>query len=484
MPPFEPPKPQGIDRITRLKAYLSFAALKSLLTQPSANRGRERYRRVGVTASSSFLAKALNILISFLSVPLTVHYLGAERYGVWLTISSLLTWMAMTDFGLSGNALINVLAESSGRDDSEGARQYASSAFWVLTSISAVTGIIATLTFFWIPWRAVFRVSAATSSHELYLACGLTLAFFVMGFPLSLQYSTYYAYQDGYLANIWSIATNSVALIALVIVSRFHGGLPQLVFALSGTRTIVGIVNNYYLFRRYPWLIPFPSAVRWSCIRRLFSLGGKYMVMQLGALGMFQSQPMIITQLLGPAKVVIFVVSYKIITLPLDLVYIATQPFVSAFGEAKARHDWRWIKGAYKNATWACIGFGFPVVAIMALCAKPLIRIWAGAEAVPTTSFVLWLSVYVMSAIALTPMVQTLTGLERVNPLALSTTLCAVCVVASTILLVPHWGLGGLGLAMAVSKIVTFWPILFYEMRRFLRSSWTETVGESVAPVS
>ena len=483
MPSFEPPRLRGDAGFTRLKAYLSFAALKSLLTQPSANRGKERYRRAGVTASSSFVAKALNILISFLSVPLTVHYLGAERYGVWLTISSLLTWMAMTDFGLSGNALINVLAESSGRDDPEGARQYAASAFWVLAGISAVTGTIAAVTFHWIPWRAVFRVSAATSTHELYLACGLTLAFFVMGFPLSMQYSIYSAFQDGFLANIWSIAINSVALIALVIVSRFHGGLPQLVFALSGTRTVAAFANNYYLFRRYPWLVPFPSAVRWSCIRRLFSLGGKYMVMQLGALGMFQSQPMIITQMLGPAKVVIFVVSYKIVTLPLDLVYIATQPLISALGEAKARQDWRWIKGAYKNATWACIGFGFPVVGIMALFAKPLIHFWAGAEAVPTTSFVLWLSVYVMSAIALTPIAQTLAGLERVNPLAISTMLCAICVIGSTIWLVPYWGLSGLGLAMAVSKIVTFWPIQLYEMRRFLRSSWTETVEVSAAPV-
>ena len=53
-------------------------------------------------------------------MPLTVHYLGAERYGVWLTISSLLTWMSMTDFGLAGNALVNVLAEASGKDDQSG----------------------------------------------------------------------------------------------------------------------------------------------------------------------------------------------------------------------------------------------------------------------------------------------------------------------------------------------------------------------------
>jgi hypothetical protein len=92
-----------------LKSLPGAGKLAALLTKGKGSRGGERYRRAGITASSSFITKALNVLISFLSVPLTVHYLGAERYGVWLTISSLLTWMTMTDFGLAGNALINVL---------------------------------------------------------------------------------------------------------------------------------------------------------------------------------------------------------------------------------------------------------------------------------------------------------------------------------------------------------------------------------------
>ena len=62
--------------------------------------------------------------MGFVSVPLTVHYLGAERYGVWLTISSLLVWVALTDFGLAGNALVNVLSEAVGNDDRGVARQY------------------------------------------------------------------------------------------------------------------------------------------------------------------------------------------------------------------------------------------------------------------------------------------------------------------------------------------------------------------------
>src|SRR6202011_205024 len=107
-----------------LKASLSLEGVKRLFTQSSADRGRERYRRVGVTASTSCIARGLAILTGFVSVPLTVNYLGAERYGVWLTISSLLVWVALTDFGLAGNALVNVLSEAAGSDDRVAARQY------------------------------------------------------------------------------------------------------------------------------------------------------------------------------------------------------------------------------------------------------------------------------------------------------------------------------------------------------------------------
>ncbi len=466
-----------------LKSYLSFQKLKVLLTKSHANRGVERYRRAGITASSSFIAKALNILISFLSVPLTVHYLGAERYGVWLTISSLITWMSMTDFGLAGVALVNVLAEASGKEDRVGAQQYTSSAFWALSGVSVLSGILSVAFFRYIPWRAVFRVSAATSTHELQTACALTLLFFVLAFPLSIQFSIYSAYQDGFLANVWGIAGNAISLAALVVVSQTHGGLPQLVLALSGTRCLVAVANVFFLFRRYYWIVPVPSAVRWHCVKRLFSLGSKYLVTQLASLGVYQSQPIIITQTLGPAKVVIFVVAYKILSLPMDLVFMATQPFVPAFGEAKARQDWRWIQSAYKNCVRASLAFGLPLVAVIGLTAKPLIRIWAGAVAVPSTSLIVWLSIYTFIGIVLMAAGQMMAGLERVDPLAISVTLCAVGVIGSAILLSPHWGLTGIAFGMALSKLLTFWPIQLREVRRILRSAQASMLEQVADPV-
>ena len=52
-----------------------------------------------------------------------------------------------------------MLAEASGKEDREGAQHYSASAFWALTGVGALTGIIALATFRLIPWRRVFSRS-------------------------------------------------------------------------------------------------------------------------------------------------------------------------------------------------------------------------------------------------------------------------------------------------------------------------------------
>ncbi len=471
MPQFPPTNPARPQRVPALKPRLNARMVWTFFTRTNSDRGRERYRRAGLTASTSMFSQALAIFISLVSVPLTVHYLGAERYGVWLTISSLLTWMMMTDFGLAGIALVNVLAEAHGKDDRESAREYAASVFWALTAITLMIGVVFVLTFSSIPWQMVFRVSDAIPKHELHQACALTLAIFVLTFPLNMVNSVYSAYQDGFVASIWTIASNLLALIGLVVVTHFRGGLPELVFALSGTRILVAVANSYYLFfHRYRWLAPHPSAVRWSCIKRLFKLGSKYMISQLAGMGISQSQPMLITQVLGPSYVAIFVIVQRIISLPLNLVFIATNPLVSAYSEAKARGDWNWIKDAFQKSMIAGMGCGIAATSAIVLAAKPLIRFWAGPAVVPDVSLVIWLGVYTLIAIATLPTAQMLNGLERVSVPAVALALCALGTVKLGIVFVQWWGLMGLAIAMSVSLLLTYCPALVYEFLRVMRT--------------
>jgi len=454
-----------------LNTPLSAERLKTPFTQSSGDRGRERYRRAGVTASTSYIAKALTVLASFVSVPLTVGYLGAERYGVWLTINSLLLWMALADFGLAGNALVNVLSEAVGNHDRAAARRYTASAFWALVTIALVIGIAFTAVFHFIPWPAVFRVSDAIPIQELELTCALVLALFVVNLPLNLLRSIYNAHQEGYLVNIWWIVGSAISLLGLIVVTRFQGGLPELVIVMSGIPALVVFASAYHVFFcHYPWLAPAPSAVKLTCIRRLLTLGGKYMTMQLAALGIYQSHAIIITQTLGPSRVAIFVVAFKIITLPTDLTNMGTEPFIAAFGEAKARRDWRWIKGAFKNAAFASVVFGVPLAAVLAFFAKPLILLWVGPEVVPDFPLILWLFIYTVVGVSVTMAGQLLRGIERIDTLLLSVLLTSFSCVVLGVLFALWWGLSGVAFAMAGSMLGILLPIRVWEARRIFRA--------------
>ena len=456
--------------------YANFLALLFSLLQRHAEPGRERYRRAGITASTSFLCKGLAIAISLASVPLTVHYLGTERYGVWLTISSLLTWVSLTDFGLTGNALVNIISNAHGKDDTETARQYTASAFWALVALSAILGIIFLIIFHWLPFRTLFRVSEAVSTQELQNACAITLASFLLTFPLSIVNSVYSAYQDGFLWYVWTSVGNALSLLSLFIVTRFHGGLPLLIMAIAGTRIVVSIANAGYMFLyQYPFLKPTLSAVRWICVRNLFRLGSRYTISQLSNLAIYQSQPMIITQFLGPAQAAIFVISQKIVTLPTDLVYMATAPFVSAFGEARARRDWLWIRGAFKNTVILSVVLSAIVQTVIALVARRAILSLAGPALVPPLSVILWLSLYSFVEAAMHPVYQLLCGLERANVLALSLSVCAVAIVGLSIASAHWYGLTGVAVAMAAARLFTTTPIQLHEIRRIFRRA-----GDSV----
>ena len=443
------------------------------MTRRTDNRGKERYRRATITASTAIISQALAVLIAFISVPLTVHYLGAERYGIWLTISSLITWMAMTDFGIGGQALVNAIAGADGKDNRLLAREYAAAAFWSLFLISTVLGVAFLAGFNHVPWKAVFRVSNAVNSAELNQACGLTLAFFVLSFPLNMLNSVYSAYQDGFVSNLWAIAGNLSALLGLLYVTQLHGGLPQLVIALCGTRLLVTATSAIYMFgHRYPWLAPWPSYVRVIRIKRLLSLGSKYMVTQLAGLSMNQSQPIMITQILGPSYVVVFVVLQRLLNIPLTLLYMALTPLIPAYSEARARDDFRWIRGALKASVLLSSAIGLVMTLVLGLSAKAIIRIWAGPAAVPASGLIVAVAVYILLAVMATPIGQVLSGLEEVAVLAVANGLCALLTLVLGIFFLKIGGLSGLGWAMAVAYLVTCLPIPLYRVVKMSRT-WT-----------
>lgn len=65
------------------------------------NKGGDRSVAVKKNIIGSFAVKGVSIVVSFLLVPLTLGYVNAELYGIWLTLSSIMVWLGFFDVGFT-----------------------------------------------------------------------------------------------------------------------------------------------------------------------------------------------------------------------------------------------------------------------------------------------------------------------------------------------------------------------------------------------
>ena len=61
-----------------------------------------RAGRLKVNIFAGMALKGGNILLGLVFIPLVLSYLTSYKYGIWLTINSVVSWFSMMDIGLAG----------------------------------------------------------------------------------------------------------------------------------------------------------------------------------------------------------------------------------------------------------------------------------------------------------------------------------------------------------------------------------------------
>jgi O-antigen/teichoic acid export membrane protein len=355
-----------------------------LLRHDPADLGQRRYRRILLTTASSWLGKAVSVSVNLVSVPLTAHYLGLERYGLWLVAGSILGWLSLTDLGL-GNYLTTLLAQASGRGDREKEQLYAATTLWTLGGIAAVIGLLAVICWPLIPWDRVFNVSSPLARAEAPVVAVILLTSTLANLPLSLANRIYYAYQEGWKGNLWQVGASLASLLALFIVVRSQAGLPGLAIALAGTPLLVTFVNMIYLLTcDKPWLLASPRIVRLGTVKTVMSGGFWMLMISLQSFFWLGKDNILIGQLFGPENVgpynTAFRLFFSLLGLLVSQIAISMWP---AYAEAAARYDWEWMERAFKRSLVVTLSLYAAIAFLIAAFAQPLIRGWAGAELVP-----------------------------------------------------------------------------------------------------
>ena len=90
---------------------------------------------------ASFVIKGVSILISLMLVPVTIGYVSAELYGVWLALSSVINWIHFLDLGFS-QGLKNKLTEAIANKDWKRGKSLVSTTYIMISLIFIPVGIL------------------------------------------------------------------------------------------------------------------------------------------------------------------------------------------------------------------------------------------------------------------------------------------------------------------------------------------------------
>ena len=132
-------------------------------------KGHDRSVRAKKNILASLLIRGFSIAISLILVPLTINYVNASRYGIWLTLSSIVAWLSFFDIGLS-QGLRNKFAEAKARGDDVTAQIYVSTTYALLFIIFFVLWVIFIITNNFLNWSAILKVSDTLNSEVSTLA--------------------------------------------------------------------------------------------------------------------------------------------------------------------------------------------------------------------------------------------------------------------------------------------------------------------------
>jgi O-antigen/teichoic acid export membrane protein len=410
----------------------------------------ERYRRAALTTFTSVIAKGVSVLTAFITVPLTLNYLGTERYGLWMTISSVIVMLGFADFGL-GNGLVNAISQADGKNDRDAAQKAVSSVFFMLLGSAVLLLFIFGIIYPIVPWHRIFNVTSTHAVRESGPAVAVFFACFALNLPLGIVQKVQLGYQEGFLNNYWQIAGNLLGLAAVVITILLQGGLPWLVFAMSGVPALAIAANWCFLFfYRRPLLMPRWANLHFATGKVLLGTGIVFMLLWMVNILGTSTDNIIIAQFLGASEVATYSVVQRLFSLTF-IVQFCTVPLWPAFSEALVRADYIWASRAFKHiqilAIWLTILICLPLL----LFGQTIIKVWAGPQVIPPVALVVGYALFrLVSGFAEAPM-PVLMGGNYLRRLLIVATISGVIAFILKIIFVQIWQATGVAWANAIS---------------------------------
>ncbi|RKR81080.1 O-antigen/teichoic acid export membrane protein [Mucilaginibacter gracilis] len=416
--------------------------------------GHERTIKARKNIFLSILYKGGSIAISIIIIPLTITYVNSDTYGIWITLSSIISWFSFFDVGL-GNGLKNKLAENNALNETSKSKSYISTTYVILGVISLIVFVVFYFANKFVNWNTVLNTKI-TDNHYLRHVVLLLVSLFSIQFVTQIINSILTAFHKSARVALITFLGQLLSLTFIFFIRYYiSGSLILLVISMAGIPLIVQLLASLiYFSKEYKVYSPSFKYVDLSQARDLLSVGGKFFFIQIGALILFQTDNIVITQVFGPADVTIFNIAYKLFSVLILLFSIIITPLWSAYTDAYAKNDWIWIRSSMikMQKFWMVLS----VCSLALLAASSFVyRLWLhGSVSVPLSLSVA-MAVYVICYVWQSIHVYFLNGVGKVKLQLYLVMGCSVVNIPMAIFFAKYWGLAGVTYSNVVLIFIT-----------------------------
>jgi len=417
------------------------------------NGGHERTQKIKRNIIYSFLIKGASVLIGFLLIPLTIHYINASQYGIWLTISSLVAWMNTFDIGLS-NGLRNKIAHSLALDEKENIAKYISTTYVILFLISLLTFIV----FFGIGslfnWNDLLNIQHSID-YNVWPIVIIALGSFCIQFFLQPINSVLIAMHQPFKSSLILLFGQALTFVLTFLLTIFtKGNLMTLVVVVAGSPVFVFLLANILLYSTsLKDFSPKFKFVDFKSARSLLNVGGAFFFIQIGALILYQTDNIVITRTLAPEEVTVFNVAYKYFSILTISFSIIITPYWSAFTDAYAKNDMAWIKMSVNKMRRFCLYVSILAV-ILYFFADIFYSLWVGKAVVVPKSLSFAIAIYVIVQTWQVIHAYVLNGVGKLRMQLILIVSTGIINIPLSVLLIKHLGISGTVVANIIVIVI------------------------------
>lgn len=407
----------------------------------------------------SFALRAISVASAFLTVSFSLKLLDTNKYGIWLAISSTVSWISVLDIGLA-NGLRNKIAEYFALKDYKSSKVDVSSTYAILLLIMVPVMLIFCVIAPFVNWNSVFRTHL--DEQELLYTLIVVFVGLALQFVLKPIASVLQGDQKIHKANQIALVCNVSPLIPIIIGAKYlKGSILFLALAQTMLPVVVMLIYSIVLFSRtYSNISPSIKNVDLKKSRALFGLSFAFFIVQIARVFILSTTEIIITRNFGGSYVTIYNLLFRYYGVAGMVLYIVLASYWSAFTNAFALNDLEWVRTSMRKLLRMAAMFT-GIVVVQFLLIKPVFHLWVGDKVPVPMSTSISMALYFIFSLFTDTLVIVINGSGRMRVQSIVTMITAILHIPVVLFLIKYYHMGLNSIIYATSLWVVIQGIMW-----------------------